>query len=98
MVRYPLAIRIVKVPEGEAPEEVRRHWVGLVLPARNRGAAVESEILGGGLRSIRENFAVPTTIAVLLLRFQSEDAGDYFIRTYTGKELSFGKDEVEVLQ
>lgn len=25
-------IRIVEVPSGEAPEEVRRAWVGLILP------------------------------------------------------------------
>jgi hypothetical protein len=27
-----MSIRIVAVPSGEAPEEVRRAWVGLVLP------------------------------------------------------------------
>jgi len=30
-------IRIVSVPPGEAPEDIRRAWIGLTLPIRGRG-------------------------------------------------------------
>ena len=31
------AIRIIEVPPGEAPAEVRKAWVGLVLPLSGKG-------------------------------------------------------------
>ena len=40
------SIRIIKIPIGEAPEDVREAWVGLILP------------LAEGRRSQRRNWAV----------------------------------------
>jgi hypothetical protein len=36
------SIRITKVPAGEAPEEIRRAWVGLVLPLADDEARREN--------------------------------------------------------
>jgi hypothetical protein len=44
------AIRIISVPKGEAPEGVRRAWVGLVLPlsVQGRRRTTASGVLTGG--------------------------------------------------
>jgi hypothetical protein len=43
-------IRIVATPPGEAPEEVRREWVGLELPLA-AGQTGPRPVLGGGVLS-----------------------------------------------
>lgn len=33
-----IKVRVIKIPEGEAPEEVRKEWIGCILPAKMRVA------------------------------------------------------------
>jgi hypothetical protein len=44
------AIKIIKTPEGEAPEWVRKEWVGLTLPIANNAPLriFVKGVLGGG--------------------------------------------------
>lgn len=47
-----MRIRIIQVPPGKAPAEVRKAWVGLVLPlASGHDSPIEAEIVGGVLSS-----------------------------------------------
>jgi hypothetical protein len=49
-----LNIRIISLPSGEAPEEVRCAWVGLVLPlAKGFGGPIPLRIMGGVLTGTR---------------------------------------------
>src|SRR5438477_12843163 len=41
-----MTIRIVSIPPGEAPEEVRAAWVGLTLPLSRSDRAVDTRIFG----------------------------------------------------
>ena len=70
-------IKIVKVPDGEAPEEIRQAWVGMILPChpivgystwdeRERGALTEEQNLHN-----RYSYVVPQKEALQLL----SDAG-----------------------
>ena len=43
------AIRIVDVPPGEAPEHIRRAWVGLIIPLPHGRSAKRRTILGHGV-------------------------------------------------
>lgn len=43
------SIRIIATPPGEAPEEVRRAWVGLVVPIGSRHASGPSSVHGVGV-------------------------------------------------
>jgi len=38
---------IVKVPRGEAPEEVRREWIGLILPCIGKFDSRSEGVLTG---------------------------------------------------
>lgn len=50
-----LAVRIIDVPPGEAPVEVRNAWVGLVLPL-SEGRATPRRILVAGVKSGPKGF------------------------------------------
>src|SRR6516165_8028709 len=43
----PPSIRVVDVPPGEAPESIRRCWVGLVLPLAPGFAGAQSHLASG---------------------------------------------------
>lgn len=51
-------VRIVQVPPGEAPEEIRRAWVGLELPLL-RGAAEPLPAVSVGVLSHQNSAVVP---------------------------------------
>lgn len=44
-----MAIRITSMPAGQAPEEIRRAWIGLILPTVGESSPTTSQIgvLGG---------------------------------------------------
>jgi hypothetical protein len=65
-----MKIKIIAVPAGEAPEEVRRAWVGLEipLPAGKRGLIVgQSSGTASGTKSAFRGYSVDTETAVSLL-------------------------------
>ncbi len=59
-------VRVVSVPEGEAPEWVRQAWVGLVLPAVDNRPVPGQEVMSGR-PSVAPAYQVKTTIALTLL-------------------------------
>jgi hypothetical protein len=86
------SIRIIDVPDGEAPEDVRRAWVGLVLPLVE-GIRQPRVIPVYGVRSFRwkrwipwafhyhttEAFIVNVNAAITVLRKREPDAAAWWI-------------------
>jgi hypothetical protein len=66
-------VRIVTVPDGEAPEWVRQAWVGLVLPAVDQRMVRGQEVLSGR-RSFAPAYQVSSTIALELLEVGNKTA------------------------
>ena len=65
-----MQIRITSIPPGEAPEHVRKAWIGLVLPVPDRFAG-SRETLGFGVLSAPRTF-VGALIALCLGRAKRE--------------------------
>jgi hypothetical protein len=97
-------IRIMRLPEGEAPIEVRKKWVGLVLPclgvntSENRGFGVVTGKPDGD--SAYSRFVVPQKEALDILNQSCPEAADWFKNMGYPKEgMAFGfkVDEAEVV-
>ncbi len=72
-------IKIISVPPGQAPLEIREQWVGLVLPiaedAPERG--IEIGVLGGKTENTG-GYKVKTETAIIELEKQSPDAANWW--------------------
>lgn len=77
-----LRIRITKVPEGPAPEDIRAKWVGLELPAfkksRPAGEGTERVPAEAG----NEFYMVPITLGLQALATVSPEGHDWFLRHF----------------
>lgn len=102
----PGRIKIVKVPDGEAPLAVRRAWVGLVLPChpfmgwpdegKDRGV-----ISGKEATRNRRGFSVPQDVAIEFLAKKDPDAAKWWREKgfpVKGEFFGFGVDEAEILE
>ncbi len=101
----PVSIRIVKTPAGEAPEEIRDQWVGLVLPAFPNETELgypnpEFGLETGQEIAPRKSYIVPPGIAVVeLYKAGSLSAAEYFAQyPISNIGFTFGADEVEVIE
>jgi hypothetical protein len=71
-------IRIISIPPGEAPERVRKEWVGLELPlSENVPPGVEVGALGGPPEN-SGGYPVDTAIAMKALRVRSRAAAEWW--------------------
>jgi hypothetical protein len=77
-----IRIRIVAVPPGEAPERVRRAWVGLELPLANGETGLRDQSAFGALSNdpvgLRKGYAVDGGKAVELLAAKDPDAAEWW--------------------
>jgi len=80
MSRKPTCrIRIVATPPGEAPEPIRRAWVGLELPAVQRADYTPVVgVLSQSATGYRRGYAVRGATAVRLLTEIAPDAADWW--------------------
>lgn len=88
-------IKIVRIPRGEAPEEHRIAWVGLVLPCEPLLFVVQ-----GQKRDHTYNFLVPQILGVQELAKTKPAAAAWFYRHCefnNGDNLCFQEDEAEIL-
>ena len=101
-VRYPIAIKIVRVPDGEAPADIRRSFFGLVLPARKPDAADRPlRILSRNPVLFKEYFAVSAKVIVDLLERDCPLVAAWLVEhaPYIGdKEFAFNAVSVKVLE
>lgn len=99
-------IRIIKTPAGQAPEEIRKAWVGLVLPCGPIAGYLESgtELGALSLEPInrgRRTVSVPQVEALEILAKERPFAAEWwaemgFPRAFASR-FAFGLDEVEIL-
>ena len=94
-----MLVKVISIPVGEAPERVRREWVGLELLASDEQCD-KTEVGIESLEDIphRYHIHVPSKAAIEVLAKKSLEAADWFRRLVPPDvDLSFGRDEVEVL-
>ncbi len=76
-------IRIIAIPPGEAPEDVRRAWVGLVLPVArvSRGPhLIRSFGVLTGRAQLTCGYAVPARAALDILARSAPEAAEWWTR------------------
>jgi len=93
-------IRITKIPEGPAPEWVRKEWVDIILKAKNiLRDHVEVDFLENKIHKNRGGFSVNASHAINRLSKKSQSAANWFkdnLPSYV-KSFAFGPDEAEKL-
>lgn len=98
-------IRIIKLPEGEAPEIVRKAWLGLILPCSptvgwsNEGE--ELKVLSGKKIPKRYGFSVPQAEAIKILSKSNRKAATWWKKhgfPQAGKYFGFDESEAEILR
>ncbi|MDO8510070.1 MAG: hypothetical protein Q7S15_00405 [bacterium] len=99
-------IRIIKIPAGEAPLEVRRAWVGLELPCDpvcgypDSGSEI-GVVSKEPLRFNRYGYSVPQAEAIAILVRHAPAAAawwrDHCFPRAEGTCFGFGEDEAEII-
>lgn len=96
-----IRVRVVKVPEGPAPLEFRKAWVGLELFAKVTPLkGPEVDFITEEMIIRKPPLMVPVYPALKRLEQKNPEAADWF-RTYFPPEMqhfTFGADEVEILE
>ncbi len=95
-------VKIIKIPRGGAPEEVRRFWVGMELVAAKMTPDMggeERNLVTGQAQPKREAYVVPTNYALSKLELRSKMAAEWFHKNVPPwfPVLSFGADELEIV-
>ena len=99
------SFRIVSTPRGEAPEAVRRAWVGVVLPLSESLSGIKVDyygVLTGTVQPKRSVVTVPAVIALKALKEKDPQAAYWFWTHLSDVVLmgnfAFGLDEVKILK
>lgn len=92
------SIRIIAVPPGEAPESVRKEWVGLVIPLPPQETeGFQMGVLGGAAKNVG-GYQVLTHDAFDLLYAKSPEAYYWFAEhAFFGNLLVFAQEVCELL-
>jgi hypothetical protein len=97
-------IKIVAIPDGEAPEEVRRGWLGCILPCEPECGHVpmyiEGVLSGPKLEKVA-GFSVPQEKALAILEQQTPAAAAWFREhgfPRDNKCFRFRREETEVTE
>lgn len=93
-----VSVKVVKVPIGPAPEEIRKAWVGLVLDVVCLNPGREFDFVKMQFLPERKSFLVLKTTALDLLEKKDPSAARWF-RENPGFSnfFTFGSDELELL-
>ncbi|MFA6183496.1 MAG: hypothetical protein WC682_00155 [Parcubacteria group bacterium] len=71
--------KIIDVPPGQAPEWVRKAWIGLVMPvAENLPTHTIAMGVLGGKAENPNGYPVETSIAIQILKEKSPDAAQWW--------------------
>ena len=88
-----MKIRIHDIPPGEAPEDVRKAWVGLELPTKGGISVFQTaQVISGpksplgrfiaqlfGRLRLEKGYAVETIVAIEILKQKSPEAANWWI-------------------
>lgn len=93
--------KVIRVPIGEAPEDVRQAWVGVVLDLFRLGKGGEIGVVSGKILPDREVVVTPKADALKALADKDPTAAEWYYNLYdttapTGV-LCFGLAEVELI-
>lgn len=94
-----MLIKIVRVPEGEAPEEIRKEWVGCELPITDFARLTPTNEVLSGVSRIEKGFSVHAFSALAILRKKSREAAAWFenhMRLTTDDYLFFNENECKI--
>ena len=100
------SIRIIKTPAGEAPEQIRAAWVGLVLPCKQIAGYLPAQTELSALSSVptkrgRRTVSVLQTEALEILAQEHPFAAEWWAEMgfprHFAPHFVFGLDEVEIL-
>ena len=99
------SFRIVSIPRGQAPEEVRKEWIGVVLPLKesfNPGEGAHERNFSLERQQARSFVTVPVKAALEELAKKSRAAAQWFYKNlpdfWFDQDFSFGVDEIEILE
>jgi hypothetical protein len=95
-------IMIVKIPRGEAPEHIRRAWLGLVLPCigKSTSESAQGVLTGKTVNYGKKFYYVPHTPALSALEQVDPQAAEWWkAHGYPMPDtvFTFCEDEVKVL-
>lgn len=93
--------QIIKVPEGSAPENIRKEWVGIILEVvRMPEYRGEMDFLTGAHYPNRRGFLANSCCAISAIRQKSLEAARWFEENLPvdNRHLCFGPDEMEILR
>lgn len=89
----PSLIEITALPQGDPPEEIRRGWIGCVLPCEGTCGHIPVYVwgvLGKSLGKKIIGFSVPTGIALQVLAVHAPQSAEWFeAHGYPDDRLSF---------
>ncbi len=98
------SFRIVSTPRGQAPEEVRKEWVGVVLPMKDTfdpGEGAHEHNFSLEWQAERSFVTVPVRTALEELEKKIPKAAQWFYDNlpdfFLSRDFSFGVDEVNIL-
>lgn len=89
-------IKIISIPSGEAPEEIRKEWVGLTLRVDYRSESHLADVLTGRKVIRCGGWAVKWEDAILVLVRKSAKAAKWWIENVTPMDLIFTDDCCQV--
>lgn len=92
------SIKIIATPPGQAPEEVRKEWVGLTIPlVPQETGGFQMGVLGGTAKNVG-GYQVSSRDAFDLLMAKSPEACHWFMENaFFGSHLVFARDACEFL-
>ncbi len=98
------SFRIVSTPRGQAPEDVRKEWVGVLLPLKdsfNPSEGAHERNFSLKRQKTRSFVTVPVRTALEELAKKNERAAQWFYTNlpdfWFDRDFSFGRDEVEII-
>lgn len=93
-------IKIVKIPKGPAPEEIRKQWVGLEIDHAKYLVSDEVNFLTGRKAPRRMAICVPKLTALSALAKKSRQGAKWFRENMPSgmNFLTFGEDEIEIIK
>ena len=99
------SFRIISIPQGGAPEEIRKEWIGIVLPLKKLLSPDEGSYeynLKVRRQQPRSFVTVPVRTALEKLTKKSRVAAEWFYVNlpylWLDRDFCFGVDEVEIFE
>jgi hypothetical protein len=92
------SVKLIAMPPGQAPEEVRKEWVGLVIPLPEQETGGYQMGVRGGKSQNAGGYQVDTREALQLLYDKTPAAAEWFMENaMLGSRLVFAREVCELV-